>query len=41
MNQVKIFEIPIYSMKKETFDNRWKSYFKNNFDEEIMESIKY
>lgn len=43
MKQVKIFEIPIYSMKKETFDNRWKSYFKNNFnnlDKEIMESIK-
>ncbi len=43
MRQVKIFEIPIYSMKEDIFNNRWKNYFQNNFsnvDKEIMESIK-
>lgn len=43
MKQVRIFELPIYSMKEDIFNNRWKNYFENNFSnvsKEIMESIK-
>lgn len=43
MKQVRIFEVPIYSMKEDIFNNRWKNYFENNFsnvNKEIMESIK-
>lgn len=43
MKQVIIFEVPIYSMKEDIFNNRWKNYFQNNFsnvNKEIMESIK-
>ena len=43
MKQVRIFEVPIYSMKEDIFNNRWKNYFQNNFsnvNKEIMESIK-
>ncbi len=43
MKQVRIFEVPIYSMKEDIFNNRWKNYFKNNFsnvNKEIIESIK-
>ena len=31
MKQVIIFEVPIYSMKEDIFNNRWKNYFQNNF----------
>ena len=43
MKQVIIFEVPIYSMKEDIFNNRQKNYFQNNFsnvNKEIMESIK-
>ena len=33
MNEIKIIEIPIYSMKEKTFCKKWKEFFDNNFGE--------
>ena len=33
MNEIKIIEIPIYSMKEKIIDKKWKEFFDNNFGE--------
>ena len=33
MSEIKIIEIPIYSMKEKIFDKKWKKFFDNNFGE--------